>query len=103
MHRESAQVLAICLDARQWGARSNARWRRVDTDAAPGRRRTLVMEPEDAFVSEIDLALVFAGSIANVIGVRNLFYVSAAMLIGTAMLGAYTLRQANAPAPPSQQ
>ena len=39
------------------------------------------------------IALVFAGSIANVIGVRNLFYLSAAILIGTAMLGAYTLRK----------
>ncbi len=39
------------------------------------------------------IALVFAGSIANVIGVRNLFYLSAAMLLGTAAMGAYTLRK----------
>jgi len=39
------------------------------------------------------IALVFAGSIANVIGVRNLFYVSAALLIGTAALGAVVLRR----------
>lgn len=39
------------------------------------------------------IALVFAGSVANAIGVRNLFYLSAAILIGTAGLGAYTLRR----------
>ena len=39
------------------------------------------------------IALVFAGSIANVIGVRNLFYLSAAMLLGTAALGAKTLHK----------
>ena len=42
------------------------------------------------------VALVFAGSIANVIGVRNLFYLSAAMLIGTAILGAYALHKDSA-------
>ena len=39
------------------------------------------------------IALVFAGSIANVIGVRNLFYLSAALLIATAALGARALRK----------
>ena len=39
------------------------------------------------------IALVFAGSIANAIGVRNLFYVSAALLFATALLGAVTLRK----------
>ena len=49
------------------------------------------------------VALVFAGSIANIIGVRNLFYVSAAILIGTAMLGTYTMRQVKVPAAPTPQ
>ena len=42
------------------------------------------------------IAMVFAGSIANAIGVRNLFYLSAGLLLATAAVGARVLSRAQA-------